>query len=209
MSTDGMGEWADADGPPVAPARAAIAVIASVDLNASMDAAVRAAMRARLDAVARAAVDEVLDEATLSQLREAADDAARVALLSPAEAAAVEPAEQPPELYYPDVVAFVSQHLIPMYRRPLGGQGVTWCPEWWRHAEAIARLDALWRAWEHLRLDAATGASVWFRDHADHHMPVLLSTDGPFKGCKPDRHGERLDPLPLSAPPPELFSDAD
>jgi len=87
-----------------------------------------------------------------------------------------------------------------MYRRPLGGQGVTWCPEWWRHAEAIARLEALWRAWEHLRLDPATGMSVWFRDHADHHMGVLLSADGPFKGCKPDKHGERLEPLPLTLP---------
>ena len=86
-----------------------------------------------------------------------------------------------------------------MYRRPLGGQAVTWCPEWWRHAEAIARLDALWRAWEHLRLDPATGMSVWFRDHADHHMAVLLSADGPFKGCKPDKgHAERLPAFPLT-----------
>jgi hypothetical protein len=43
--------------------------------------------------------------------------------------------------------------------------------------------------------------SVWLRDHADHHMAVLLSADGPFKGCKPDNHGERLAPLPTSAPP--------
>ncbi len=114
--------------------------------------------------------------------------------------------EAAPELYYPDVVAFVTEQLVPMYRRPLGGQGVTWCPEWWRHAEAIARLEALWRAWEHLRLDPATGMSVWFRDHADHHMAVLLSADGPFKGCKPkDGHGDRLDPFPLKPPPSGLF----
>ena len=201
-----MGEWAEDSPPPLTPTRAAIAaVVASVDLEASIDAAVRAAMRGRIEAVARAAVEEVLDEATLSQLREAADDAARLALLAPAEPTPVEPADEPPELYYPDLVAFVSQQLIPMYRRPLGGQAVTWCPEWWRHAEAIARLDALWRAWEHLRLDAATGASVWFRDHADHHMAVLLSADGPFKGCKPDGHAERLPPFPLTDPPDGLF----
>ena len=201
-----MGEWGGPGASPATPTRAAIAaVVASVDLEASIDAAVRAAMRGRIEAVARAAVDEVLDEATLSQLREAADDAARLALLTPAEPAPVEPVEEPPELYYPDLVAFVSQQLIPMYRRPLGGQAVTWCPEWWRHAEAIARLDALWRAWEHLRLDAATGASVWFRDHADHHMAVLLSADGPFKGCKPDGHAERLPAFPLTDPPDGLF----
>lgn len=28
-------------------------------------------------------------------------------------------------------------------------------------------MEALWRAWEHLRLDGATGISVWFKDHAE------------------------------------------
>ncbi|MGI8731362.1 MAG: DUF4913 domain-containing protein [Solirubrobacteraceae bacterium] len=50
-------------------------------------------------------------------------------------------------------------------------------------------------------MDAHTGMSVWFRDHADHHMAVLLSDAGPFKGCKPEGHGERLKPLPLTTPP--------
>jgi hypothetical protein len=68
-------------------------------------------------------------------------------------------------------------------------------------ALASVALEALWRAWEYLRLDAHTGMSVWFRDHADHHMAVLLSADGAFKGCKPDRHGERLEALPLNEPP--------
>jgi hypothetical protein len=47
-------------------------------------------------------------------------------------------------------------------------------------------LEALWRAWEFLRLEGTAGMSVWWRDHADHHMSVLLSTDGPFKGCTTD-----------------------
>ena len=112
----------------------------------------------------------------------------------------------PPELYYESVLQFVSELLAPTYRRNLGAPGLTWCPEWWRHAEAIARLDALWRAWEHLRLDGTTGLSVWYRDHADHHMRVLLDVDGPFKGCSPEKgHGERLDPLPLKPPPPGIF----
>ena len=53
----------------------------------------------------------------------------------------------------------------------------------------ITRLEALWRAWQHLRLDAHTGMSVWFRDHADHQMAVLLSADGPYKAGKPAGHG--------------------
>jgi Domain of unknown function (DUF4913) len=67
-------------------------------------------------------------------------------------------------------------------------------------------LEALWRSWEHLRLDPATGISVWFRDHADHHMTILLSADGPFKGCSPDKgDSQRLDPLPLTEPPTGMF----
>jgi Domain of unknown function (DUF4913) len=112
-----------------------------------------------------------------------------------------------PELVYATVEDFVREQLAPMYRRSLEGSERTWCPQWWRHAEAIARLDAMWRAWEHLRLDPPTGISVWFRDHADPHMTVLLDSDGPFKGCSPSKgHGQRLAALPLDPPPPELFT---
>ncbi len=121
------------------------------------------------------------------------------------------PAEELPELWFPTLEAFVEQQLAPMWRRNLAGSSMTWCPEWWRHAEAIARLEALWRAWEHLRMDPALGMSVWFRDHADHHMAVLLDADGPFKGCSPEEgkgHSARLTPLPCTPPPPGLFDPA-
>ncbi len=111
-----------------------------------------------------------------------------------------------PALYYPTVHAFVRDHLAVTYRRALDGRHRTWCPQWWRHPEAAIRLEALWRAWEHLRLDPAIGMSVWLRDHADHHMAVLLDPDGPFKGCSEAKgHGTRLEPLPLDEPPSGLF----
>jgi len=204
--TAGPGEWdgqQPTNGPaPPAAARSAIeAAIASLDVEAVVQEAARAALRRRLEAVAATAVDNVLDDPVLAQLREAADAAARRALQEPA-AADLEDADEPPELYLPDLLTFVRDYLAPMYRRNLSGPGVTWCPEWWNHAEAIARLEALWRAWEFLRQDAHTGMSVWFRDHADHHMGVLLNADGPFKGCKPEAHAaDRLKPLPLIAPP--------
>jgi hypothetical protein len=120
-----------------------------------------------------------------------------------------EAANEPPELFYASVEEFVREQLAPMYRRVVDdGSQRTWCPEWWRHGEALSRLEALWRAWEHLRLDPATGMSVWFRDHADHHMAVLFDPEGPFKRCSVTKgHGERLEALPLSEPPAELFSD--
>lgn len=56
-------------------------------------------------------------------------------------------------------------------------------------AEAVSRIEALWTAWEHLRLDGATGISVWWGDHADHHMRVFLDPQGPFYNC--DKVGHR------------------
>lgn len=116
--------------------------------------------------------------------------------------------EDAPELFYANVAEFVGEKLAPTYRRHVNpGGGITWCPQWWKHAEAISRLEALWRAWEFLRLEGATGMSVWWRDHADHHMSVLLSADGPFKGCSPeDGHRSKLPPLQCEEPPEGLFS---
>ena len=109
------------------------------------------------------------------------------------------------ELVFPDTEAFVRDYLAVTYRRPLdGGRTATWCPQWWAHPEAVLRLEALWRSWEYLRTDPALGMSVWLRDHADHHMPVLFDPAGPFKGCTPDKgHGDRLLPLPLTPAPPQ------
>jgi len=106
------------------------------------------------------------------------------------------------ELIYPTVEMFVNGYLLEHYRRPVSSNSSTWCPEWWLHAEAIIRLEALWRSWEKLRLDAALGMSVWLREHADHHMTVLLSANGPLKGCTPKQHSARpLPPLPSTPAP--------
>lgn len=111
------------------------------------------------------------------------------------------------EPYFPDVDVFVREFLAPTYRRSLEGTHRVWCAEWWRHAEAINRLESLWRAWEHLRLDPATGMSIWWRDHADHHMPALMAPDGPFKGCGGERgHQPRAAVLPTLVAPYGLFA---
>ncbi|GAB3572344.1 hypothetical protein GCM10027405_38920 [Arthrobacter alkaliphilus] len=68
------------------------------------------------------------------------------------------------------------------------------------HPEAVSRVETLWRAWEHLRLDGATGINVWFKDHADHHMSVLLDPRGPFYKCDMQKHRdpEHLEPKKAS-----------
>ena len=143
-------------------------------------------------------VRSVLEQHVASITRKALDrrtpgllDAERIEQLA-VQAAERQLAElaDPPGLYYFTLAEWVQEWLFPVYRRSVLGHDRVWCPQWWRHAEAVARLESLWRAWEHLRQDAATGLSVWFRDHADHHMTVLLDADGPFKGCD-GRHSDR------------------
>lgn len=109
-----------------------------------------------------------------------------------------------PELYFESVDEFVREMIVPVFRRKVGDRSPShWSAEWWRHPEAVIRLEALWRAWEHLRLDPATGMSVWLRDHADHHLTILFSDYGPFgKSQDSTEHG---DPLPYAPPPTGLF----
>lgn len=120
--------------------------------------------------------------------------------------AAAEPEGDEPQLFYGSVDEFVREKLSKTYRRQVGERTQhRWAAEWWRNAEAVSRLEALWRSWEALRLDPATGMSVWWRDHADHHMPILLSPDGPF--AKATDSNDTGGPLPYERPPEGLFPD--
>jgi hypothetical protein len=112
-----------------------------------------------------------------------------------------------PQLFYGSADDFVRLRLIYMYARKVGSGHAPyrWAADWWNYPEALARIDAMWRAWEHLRLDGATGSSRWWIEHADHHMPILLSVDGPFARSKDTN--EPGDPLPYTPPPVGLFPD--
>jgi Domain of unknown function (DUF4913) len=111
-------------------------------------------------------------------------------------------------LVFGSVDEFVREYLRHVYKRRIDGRRRVWDAQWWRSDEAVIRLEALWRAWEHLRLDPATGMSVWWRDHADHHMPLLLDPDGPFANAAPEANTTRPgQPLPYQAPPEGLFPD--
>lgn len=127
-----------------------------------------------------------------------------------------EPADVPehepagPELYYGSLDEFVREYLRHVYRRAINGRSRVWAARWWEYDEAVIRLEALWRSWEHLRLDPSTGMSVWWRDHADHHMAVLMDPDGPFAAADAsaeNNHTRKGAPLPYEAPPPGLFPD--
>jgi hypothetical protein len=51
-----------------------------------------------------------------------------------------------------------------------------------------------------MRLQGATGMSLWYRDHLDHQLPILLGARGPFYQCTEtehlDPHEAKLSPAP-------------
>ncbi len=116
--------------------------------------------------------------------------------------------EPPPELFFGSTDEFVREFVCPVFRRNVGEAGraeYRWSARWWESAEAVIRLEAMWRSWEQARLDPATGISTWLRDHADYHLSILLSPTGPFAHST-DTAGPG-DPLPYECPPRGLFPD--
>ncbi len=93
-----------------------------------------------------------------------------------------------------DLESWVQEVLAQVVRRRLGGH-LTWCPEWYRHAEATMRLMSLWKEWERARSEGTM--SNWWLDHCDPHLAVLMSRDnGPFMACTEKEH-RPLGPLPV------------
>ena len=99
---------------------------------------------------------------------------------------------------FASVEDWVRGHLAVVYPRAVTPTA-RWCPRWWDHAEAICRLEALWRTWEAARLDPLRGMADWYRD-LDPQLAVLTSPAGPFAQCTPDRHAAPS-PLPLLPAP--------
>jgi hypothetical protein len=74
--------------------------------------------------------------------------------------------------------------LLPVHGREISNTR-PWCSEWHERPKAVARLHALWLAWQHLTDTEAglSGASTWHRDHLDHALAQLRLRDGPFAAC--------------------------
>ncbi|NKW34504.1 DUF4913 domain-containing protein [Rhodococcus hoagii] len=51
-----------------------------------------------------------------------------------------------------------------------------WDAHWWRHSEVVARLTALWWAFEDARAARCDRAAMsgWWVDHCEPHLKVLL-----------------------------------
>ena len=109
--------------------------------------------------------------------------------------------DEPAELLYANPLEFFVNVLGPSYVREVnGGSEFVWCPQWYKHVEALSRVETIWRAWEHLRLEGALGLSTWWLNHADPHMRMLMAPNGPFKTCVYEGHAPRNRPELLSLP---------
>lgn len=187
-----------------------LAAIAGDLVAATVTGEIHRQVRREVAPIVTEAVRGVLTPERLDALRQVATAAAEAELSPPdaAPEAELSAPEEMPTLYYGSVDEFVREFVCPVFRRNVGEEGradYRWSARWWESAEAIIRLEALWRAWEHLRMDASTGISVWLRDHADHHLGVLMSATGPWARSK-DTAGPH-EPLPYEPPPAGLFPD--
>lgn len=98
---------------------------------------------------------------------------------------------------FASVDAFVEEYVLPNWRyTPAESR---WCATWWRHAEAVARLEAVWEAFEVMRLEPAPSLSTWWRDHLDVHRRALTSVEGTFASCSASKHSKVHDQQPLWA----------
>lgn len=114
--------------------------------------------------------------------------------------------DAPASTYYPNAAVWVERWLLPHYKRDPAAH--RWDPRWWEYTEVVARLEALWRAWEYLRTDGMTGPALFFRDFLDPTMRELTAPDGPFWDVS-DVHDRTLPQLwPHEPPPAGLFDDA-
>ncbi|SPF07228.1 DUF4913 domain-containing protein [Streptomyces sp. MA5143a] len=93
------------------------------------------------------------------------------------------------------LAVWVADLLLPVYGREVSSQQ-PWCPRWWEHLEAVARLHALWLAWQELADPSAglSGPAVWHRDHLGPVLAELRSSAGPFAGCKAGSHRAKQSP---------------
>ncbi|SOD67446.1 protein of unknown function [Streptomyces zhaozhouensis] len=88
---------------------------------------------------------------------------------------------------------WVEYVLVPVYLAEVS-TAAPWCERWWEHVPAVARLHALWLAWQELttpEVGGYTGPSVWARDHLRPTMDDLRSPSGPFAACTTNTSRQR------------------
>lgn len=81
-----------------------------------------------------------------------------------------------------ELADFVETVLIDMWESR--EKDAKWCKQWPEHPEALNRILDLYQGWNMIG-DTPDDLSLntWYRLYLDHHLPILLSESGPFRGC--------------------------
>src|SRR4051812_5117020 len=130
-------------------------------------------------------------EARVAQLSADLEDLAAVLMPSgyaDRQAGSDPEAEEAPPPAFGSVDDWVDQYFLVVFSRSTGST-LRWCSRWHDHAEAVLRLEALWRSWETLRLDPNVGMATWLTNFLDPQLAALMTAQGTFASCTPDRHG--------------------
>lgn len=108
--------------------------------------------------------------------------------------------DQPIEPHFKSVADFVDMFIRPMYATTLNQQDkANWSRRWYAHPEAVARLDALWRCYEHKRRKSPNNfLEEFLRVNCDHHMKYLMAEGGVFSQCRTDDYESVALPVDLS-----------
>lgn len=121
---------------------------------------------------------EIRENATTTTVQAAVDDAQ------------LDIAVDEPQLFYPDLAAWVNDWVAPVFLRK-DNQAMRWCPQWWKHTEAVVVLMALWEGWELQRVEKPGALAEYLVSRFYPLMHELTSGTGPFQLCDPTRgHAE-------------------
>lgn len=99
-------------------------------------------------------------------------------------AAGVTPGLDPPTLiaWVRDNVAWLLERIIP------GSSDPYWCDQWWRHPEALARMDTVRHVWLDGTREPSGAAKFAFWQCLDHQITALMAPNGPFARCGDSTH---------------------
>lgn len=153
-------------------------------------ASVRQVLRSQIKEIAQEAAESALTDDVVQELHEQAASAAQLALLEVEERGDEGSADDTaaPALQFANCEQFLREFVTVVYPRRVGASssGLRWSREWWKYAEAISRVDSLWRAYEQLRHEPGTGMAIWWRDYLDPTMRELTSPTGAFWNAPKD-----------------------
>ncbi len=108
---------------------------------------------------------------------------------------------------FPSAGDFAQQWLLGHVERrasTTGGSEPAWCRTWWRHPEAVLRVEVLWRSFEAARTDPFNGMATWVLNSLDPQVAMLTSARGPLARCTIERCAGPVelpaDPIPDDHP---------